>query len=377
MGTVPGTFAPQGDEARLWDDARALQRRIDQDSSVYRDSVLEAYVTAVARRVAGASLDTSTFSPRVRILSNPLLNAFALPHGTIYVHTGILARMDNEAQLATVLGHELAHVTHRHSIRELRAARNKRTVAQVFSGVTTVAGAVALGAGAATVISSLTGPLGNLWLMTAVNGYSRELESQADTVGLQSMTRAGYDPCEAPKVFEHLQRTYDAGRVPETFYYGTHPRLLVRQGNYLNMLGRQCIGAAADSTPRSRDNYQERMSVLVLDNAFLDFEIDRIATAEAGLKRHLATRPTSPRGHFLRGEIARWRGRTDTAIAAYKEAVRLDTTYADPHRELGFLYRELGRRQEARAALRRYMELSPAALDAPIVEDQLIKLENP
>jgi predicted Zn-dependent protease len=377
MGTEPGRFRPEGDEARLWDDARGLQRRIDQSDSVYRDSALEAYVTGVARRVVAANLDSTAFAPRVRIFTNPLLNAFALPHGAVYVHTGILARLDNEAQLATLLGHELTHITNRHGLRELRSARNKHALAQIVSGVTTVAGVAALGAGAGSALGSLTGSLADLWMVSAVLGYSRELESEADAGGLEAMTRAGYDPCEAPKLFEHLQRVYDPPSVPESYFYGTHPRLQVRLGNYLNLLGRRCIDAVPDSGPPRRDDYPERMATLMLDNAVLDLRIGRINTADVAVSRHLEIRPGSPRGHFMRGEIERRRGRADLAIAAYTEAGRLDVTYADPHRELGLLYRELGRGEDARAALQRYLDLSPAAVDAPIIDGYLTQLRTP
>ena len=64
-------------------------------------------------------------SPSIHVLINPSLNAFAYPTGAIYVHSGLLARLENEAQLATVLAHEIAHIVHRHAIRHLRQERNK------------------------------------------------------------------------------------------------------------------------------------------------------------------------------------------------------------------------------------------------------------
>lgn len=375
IGAAPGTFAPQDDEARLWENALVLERRIARETIVYQDSALDAYLTAVARRVAAPSLDTATFPLRVRVVRDPQPNAFALPHGVMYLHTGMLALMDNESQLATVLGHELTHITHRHAIRQLRDARNKNAIAQVFSTVTSIAGATVGGFG--IVLGGLTGSMGDLWVVTAVSGYSRELEAEADQRGLESMARAGYDECEAPRVFEHFVASAQTSRAQESYLYSTHPRLMVRLGNYLNLLGPRCANGARDSTPPRPDDYTEHIAVLVLDNAALNYDLGRMEPAEAGVKRHLQARPASPRGHFLRGQIARRRFETAQAIAAYEEAARLAPRYADPQRELGLLYRQLRRSDEARAALQRYLDLAPAAPDAATVGRQLAELEEP
>jgi predicted Zn-dependent protease len=274
------------------------------------------------------------------------------------------------------LGHEVTHITHRHSIRQLRDARNKHAIAQVFSTVTTVAGAAALG-GLGSALGGLTGSMGDLWVVTAVSGYSRELEAEADQRGLERMARAGYDECEAPRIFEHLVEAAHTSRAQESYLYSTHPRLMVRLGNYLNLLGPRCARGARDSTPPPPDGYEERVATLVLDNAALNFDLGRMEPAEAGVERHLRVRPASARGHLLHGRIHQRRFRAAEAIAEYAEAARLDSTYAEPHRELGLLYVELKRPDQARAALRRYLALAPDAPDAAAVERKLTELAEP
>src|SRR6202023_3035874 len=113
---------------------------------------LEAYLNDVPQRL-GPSEAFAAIPFRIRVVRNPYLNAFTLPNGRIYVHTGMLARMDNEAQLATLLAHEMTHATHRHAIRGLRDRKNNL--------------AFAVG------LNSILPGIGSLAGLSAVSGYSR------------------------------------------------------------------------------------------------------------------------------------------------------------------------------------------------------------
>src|SRR6185369_18100131 len=94
----------------------------------YEDPALESYLQGVVTRMTPKGMAANTaVHYRIRVVEDPTLNAFAYPHGSIYVHTGLLARVENEDQLATVLGHEMTHVERRHMLRFERSARNKET----------------------------------------------------------------------------------------------------------------------------------------------------------------------------------------------------------------------------------------------------------
>jgi len=102
------------DEQRMWARVEQEQKKFDASGALYRDAELDAYLTGVARKLQPpAVLQVIPF--RVAVVKNPWLNAFAMPNGALYIHSGLLARLDNEAQLAAVLGHEMVHVTHRHA----------------------------------------------------------------------------------------------------------------------------------------------------------------------------------------------------------------------------------------------------------------------
>jgi predicted Zn-dependent protease len=356
------------DERRLWDDAATLEKQLDESGLIYSDSGLTAYVDAVAGRLLATAHEGAGAAPRIRIVRDPLLNAFALPQGAIYLHTGMLARMDGEAQLATVLAHELSHVTRRHALRELRSARNRRTLADVLAGVTILAGSAALGPNSGGSLAEMSASVSALWTLSAINGYSRELETEADELGLDWVIRAGYDPRQAPKVFEHLLRDFDDSGAQEAYFYGTHPRLQDRIANYRRLLhDRYGDGAPGADSTLIDERYSTAMGPLFLDNAELDLRIGRVSSAEAAVARHLARSPQSARGHQLQGEIARRRDRVSEAIAEYETAARLDPGYAEPHRELGLIYRRRGCHEDARREFERYLSLKPTATDAPVI----------
>jgi beta-barrel assembly-enhancing protease len=109
------------DEKRLWNRAEEEEQALAKSDTLYRDRELESYLNSVARKLEpAAAYERIPF--RILVLNNPYCNAFTLPNGYIYVHTGILARIDNEAQLATLLAHEMTHATYRHHLREFHGA---------------------------------------------------------------------------------------------------------------------------------------------------------------------------------------------------------------------------------------------------------------
>lgn len=376
-------FQMEANESELWHNAEQLAQRIDKSGMLYADQQLEAYLNALAQKLVLQDFQAAGLTPRIKVLQHPLLNAFALPHGVIYLHTGILARMENEAQLATVLGHELTHVTHRHTVQEMLSAQNKAAVVQVLSGMLAIAAGVFAGSyGVGQSVGQLTGQVGDLWALTSVRGYGRELESEADEEGLRRIVQAGYDPKEALRVFELLQQDLDEHKITEPFFFGTHPRLQERMANYRRLLGtRYAPKAQAEGQLTNAAEFLRATRQLLLDNAVLDLRIGRFQTARAAIEKHLQQLPHSPRAYFFLGEVYRRSGQDDLpiqhAITAYREAVRLDSSYADPERELGLLYRTQHRHAEAHAALERYLMLRPEAVDAPIIRGYLAELEKP
>jgi len=186
--------------------------QMKSEGKVSRDSRANAYVTCVANAITAAiSEQYGGGQPwEVQVFDDDTANAFALPGRKIGVHTGLLSVAENEDQLATVIGHEVAHVLANHS--------GERVSSQMAAqGVAAVAGAVA---DASNPLHGVA--LGALGLGTnlGVMKYSRDHESEADIYGLDLMARAGFDPRQSVPLWENMAAA-GGERPPE--FLSTHP----------------------------------------------------------------------------------------------------------------------------------------------------------
>ncbi len=354
-------FKPEDDEQRLWLRASEEAAALNGSGLIYEDGELEAYLNQVAQKIQPAEV-RARIPFKIRVIKNPFLNAFAFPHGPIYVHTGILARMDNEAQFATLLAHEMTHATHRHTAKEFRHIKNKSAALATFQATF----------GGTPVVGSLFSTLGEIGTMASVTGYSSELEREADTEGLRLIARAGYDVHEAPKIFEQFKQELEAEKVSEPFFFGTHPRVKERMANYQRMLQHDYQGRVGGST--NADVFQGKIGRLLLENAWLDLRTGRYALAEKAAERYLKTRRGDARGYYLLGEIHRQRGEAgdlDKARPQYQKAITLDPNYPDPYRAMGLLQLKRGDKASAKKHLSRYLLLAPRASDRSYVDEYL------
>lgn len=211
-----------------WQQELELGARADQDivaqMGLYDDPKLQAYVDGVAQRVLEHSDFRNADTPEIyrdtdftfRVIDSPVVNAFALPGGYVYVTRGLLAHLNNESQLAVVLGHEIGHVTARHSSRQaLRAQMGQLGL---------IAGAI-IGDQVApdSNIGSQILDLGGTAFQLLMFRYSREAERESDTLGIKYAGLAGYAPAEGADFFESLQRMSEAEGRALPSWQSTHP----------------------------------------------------------------------------------------------------------------------------------------------------------
>ncbi len=362
-------------------------KKLDGSDKIYKNAPVTEYVRKVGMTlVPDYAWGHQSFS--FEVIRDPSLNAFAMPSGAIYVHTGLLARLENEAQLATVLGHEISHVTQKHGQRHYKASVTAMIPAQI--------GAIVLGVELQrrtdNPLQQLMVGLGlQLGLSAAVNGYGRTLEDQADRVGLRYAVEAGYDPAEAPVVWDIFNDTSgDEGKI-ENFFYGNHATNAVRKENLETEIQRHYqapregdAAGAAPSPPPARivneEAYQATTLDLVRDNAVEDYNLKRYRLASKGFDRVLRHRPGDPVAHHYTGLVIlatdEGADAKERALAAFVKALSLAPDYAEAHRDLGFLYASMSRPADARGHLQRYLDLAPAdAKDRKDVEKALRKLE--
>jgi predicted Zn-dependent protease len=174
----------------------------------YGDPALQAYVDTVGHRVARVS-HLPNLAWKFTLLDDPTVNAFAMPGGYIYVTRGILAHLNSEAQLAGVLGHEIGHVTARHTANRM----TQQQLAGLGLGI-----ASAFSPSLARYSDVAQQGLGLMFLK-----YSRDDETQADELGVTYATAAGYDPREIPSTYAMLKRVSDRAGQRLPGYLSTHP----------------------------------------------------------------------------------------------------------------------------------------------------------
>jgi beta-barrel assembly-enhancing protease len=392
IGSAHQPFQLTADEREIWEQSEAEQQKLNRRGRLYQDPLLEEYINDIARRLTPPEVEQQGVPIRVRIVQDPSLNAFAYPNGALYVHTGLLARVENEAQLATVLGHEITHVINRDAVRQYRSTRNKVIAANVAAiaasiGVSAVAGDqwrrgnAVTGAVISQTANVMLGLGLQLGLLAAVNGYGRSIEDEADVGAMRLLTQAGYDLNEAPKVHQMLLQRYGDPSRLENFFFGNHARNQERIENYERMLSAEYAQAAqATNLITNTEAFQRRTRALVRDNAMLDIEAGRYGTAKTALERVLAVAPTDAKAYFYLGELYRKQRKApsdvEQAIAAYQKAAEHDPSYPEPQRSLGLLYYMSGKKAEARQAFERYLQLKPHADDRQQVREYLIELHH-
>lgn len=185
-------------------------QQVEQSLGLVENEALQRYVERIGLDLARES-ERPNLPWRFRVVEDPTPNAFALPGGFIYVTRGLLTLMDSEAELATVLGHEIGHVTARHSVSQL----SKAQLAQIGLGVGSI-----LFPQAAQVAGGVAGAGLQLLFLK----YGRDDERQADELGFKYAIRENYDVREADDIFRSLQRFGEgSGRSPVPAWAATHP----------------------------------------------------------------------------------------------------------------------------------------------------------
>jgi predicted Zn-dependent protease len=368
IDTKHGSLALDGDERKMWDEARHVERRIEEAGLVYSNAELEAYIETVIVRLVSDRLEHPETEFKVRVLCVPDRNAFVFPNGVVYITTGMLACMDNEAELATVLGHETTHFLRRHQLKQTRIEDNKRKWVTVLGGTTMLVG-----------LGPIVDEIGSSWATSAILGYSRDLENEADEQGLEELVRAGYDPSVSVRVFEYLREEDQLESAVYRTKDETHPQDQDRIDHYRELLKtRHADVSQQPSRIINREEYLAQIRQLLLDNAQLDLKVKRPEFAEKSIEKYIALWPDYPRGYFACGELYRHRQTAESrarAEAAYQEAARRDPNYPEPHRELGLLYRAEGRLGDACEELTIYLVLRPQAADSRTIQRYVDELD--
>jgi predicted Zn-dependent protease len=234
---------------------RSSDPKIRAQYGVYEDAKLQAYVQRVGEGIAAKS-HRPTLIYRFTVLDSPDVNAFALPGGYIYITRGIMAYLNSEAELAAVLGHEVGHVTARHSVRQYSAATAGQLLTSVF-----------LGSQAAQNLVSVLG-------QALLSGYGRDQEIEADRLGALYLARSHYDPeamidvvgvLKNQEEFEK-QRAKAEAREPRNYHgvFASHPSADQRLQEVVAEARKDKTSA---TVRRERDTYLQQIDGLVFGDS--------------------------------------------------------------------------------------------------------------
>ncbi|MDN5850561.1 MAG: M48 family metalloprotease [Nitrococcus sp.] len=192
-----------------------MMNEVRRQLPIGKDPEINAYIQDLGSRIASYS-DAPDYSYHFFVVDSPQINAFAMPGGYIGVNTGLIEATQSESQLAGVLAHEIAHVTQRHLARQLLRQRGSawRMAALLLAGI--LLGTQNPQAGQAATMSAMAG------MIHQQLAYSREDESEADRVGMQTLARAHFDPEGMPEFFSQLAEATRYSDEPPVFL-STHP----------------------------------------------------------------------------------------------------------------------------------------------------------
>jgi len=197
-------------ESQEIDMGRQSAQSVAQTIGYYDDAAVQAYVAGIGMKMAAAS-ERPQLPWEFHVVNDGAVNAFALPGGFIFVTRGLMTSITNEAELATVVGHEIGHVTNRHSVQQISRAQ----IAQIGLGVGSILN---------STVAQLSGVFGQ-GLGVLFLKYSRDAENEADLAGFRYALNQGYDVRQMINMFETIQAVSQlsggGGRVPE--WLATHP----------------------------------------------------------------------------------------------------------------------------------------------------------
>jgi predicted Zn-dependent protease len=187
---------------------RELAKQVEQDSRLLKDPLISEYVNRVGQNIVRNSDARVPFT--IKVIDSNQINAFALPGGYFYVNSGLILAADDEAELAGVMAHEIAHVAARHGTRQASRGQlvNFAALPLIFVG-----GPIGYGISQAA----------NLLVPLTFLSFSRGMEEEADYLGLQYMYKTGYDPTAMVEFFEKLQATEKARPGSVSRLFSTHP----------------------------------------------------------------------------------------------------------------------------------------------------------
>lgn len=376
---APSRARPEAatDEGGLWALSERAELQARASGQLESDPALNAYVRELACRVASEYCG----DVRLYLMNRPFFNAQMAPNGYMEVWSGLMLRVEDEAQLAFVLGHEIGHYGQRHSLETLRTARERANAAMVAGIVIAVAGAAAAAnsPNSAQSISDVTRVAVDavyLGAIASLFGFSRENESEADLIGFDRAVGSGYDPGAGKALWANLIADTRASDNPDVVRRETRGSIF--NSHPLSADRVEALTARAAQAQTGGETHRERYRAAI--RPFLDPWLRaELRRRDFGQTLNLLNR-LAAHGEdlgmveYYRGEALRLRrgeGDRARALAHYSAAIAQPDAPAAAWRELGEMAARDSRNTEAAAYFTTYLERAPNAEDRALIEARL------
>lgn len=387
-------------DEKLLAEANELDRQFEKKGLIYHDASAETFLAGIGNRLLAGETPPDLVSYKFCILRDPMVNAFALPNGSIYINTGLIAALQDEAELAAVMSHEITHVLNRHTYILNRDVRRKAVTMDVIS---VAAAAASYFPGGVVYGYSLWfgADFSQALMIATVYGYSRELEAEGDAAGYARLIHAGYDGVAMVQAFQALDERIEFEPVEP--FWRTHPKLQQRIATATKLSE---AGNALHRRVTTTNEYFNHLAAVVRYNIGLDLDSRRARTAVdradrllkwnpqnaidrtllADAYRSLGAKTSTPAGDeeskqgkaVARKQITKLTADEEQRVllatpagkaaleanqteaeALYREAIAADPRLPDPHRGLGMLYQDEGKLADAAREYRNYLDLAP------------------
>ncbi|MGD0828604.1 MAG: M48 family metalloprotease [Desulfobaccales bacterium] len=363
---------------------------LQQETTLIEDPFLTSYINHLGQKLV-AQMGPQPFKYKFYIVKDPVMNAFAVPGGYVFLYTGMILMAEREEELAGVMAHEVSHIYCRHMAQMVDKSK-MITVASLLGALASVF------VGGAMAQPLIVGALGGG--EAAMLSYSRDFEGQADTMGFKWLLKAGYNPEGMVSMFKKMnkQRWFEGGKVPlylrthpytddrivvltnkleihqkELPPYGNHPdfqyftiklnsicgnphqllRAMTQDGirepqNPVFAYGRALALAKLEQPVEAAAAFQQALKLdpgnLIIQRELALFYFDQNRYQEASQLLEELTRraPQDEVTLYYLGRICQERKQTDQALPLFEKVYRLNPTYGEVYYNLGTLYGEKG-----------------------------------
>ena len=346
-------------EAGLWMQMNNYEDKLKSSGTRVRDKNLDKYLKNILCKITVYCKDI-----RIYVQDIPYFNAFMAPNGMMVVWTGLLLRVENEAQLVAVIGHEAGHYIRRHSLKAWLDAKARTDLMAILS-IGIAVGGVPGGGDIFNVTQLLQAGI--------MAKHSRDNEREADEIGLDALIKAGYDPDEAPKVWENIIKEMELGenKNPPAFF-ASHPNPKERIQNLHEQAKKYTITERQHNKENLKEVIDPHMEKWMRDEIRVNNKIEQ---TEFVFSTVYKDKKDSHLLKFYQGEMYRLRKdkeNNEKAIKFYEESIKEKNDFPNSYRELGLLLLKNDKKKvEAKKNLQKYIELAPNAEDIEIVKSYI------